>query len=189
MEEIGRRDFLKTSGAIAGAIALGGFPATLKARTKTAVAIVRSDLDLGAAMTHSLFPCFMDNTTEQSRQKLNVPEVSWTPESVSEIDRMVKKACKLAGGLPVKNGDTVLVKPNIVQPPHIPMFHVANFGFDRAQAMISDVRVAIAVAKMAREQASHAWFIFSMGSLPETLNFPVLRRDKSSPERFFSILS
>lgn len=154
MEDIGRRDFLKTSGAIAGAIALGGYPAILKARTNTAVAIVKSDLDLGAAMTHSLFPCFMDNTTEQSRQKLNVPEISWTPESMSEIEKMVKKACKLAGGLPVKNGDTVLIKPNIVQPPHIPMFHVANFGFDRAQAMISDVRVAIAVAKMAREQGA-----------------------------------
>jgi len=154
MKKMDRRDFLKTSGVLAGAMALSGVPGVLKARTKTAVAIVQSDMDLGAAMTHSLFPCFMDNTTEQARQKLKVPEVSWTPESMAEIERMVKRASKLAGGLPVKKGDTVLIKPNIVQPPHIPMFHVPGFGFDRAQSMISDVRVTIAVAKMARKMGA-----------------------------------
>jgi uncharacterized protein (DUF362 family) len=154
MERMGRRDFLKTSGAIAGAIAFSGFPAILRARTKTAVAIIKSDMDLGAAMTHNLFPCFMENTTEQARQKLKVPEVSWTPESMAEIEGMVEKACKLAGGLPVKKGDTVLIKPNLVQPPHIPMFHVPGFGFDRVQAMLSDVRVATAVASMARKQGA-----------------------------------
>jgi|TARA_B100000315_G_scaffold260853_1_gene326355 hypothetical protein len=43
MKEIGRRDFLRTSGTIAGAVAVSSFPGILHARTKTAVAIVKSD--------------------------------------------------------------------------------------------------------------------------------------------------
>ncbi len=111
MEDMKRRDFIKTSAAIAGAAALSGVPGILKARTKTAVAIVKSDMDVGSACNFDM-TVWGDNTAK-SKQRLGLMEVSWTPESMAEIERMVRKACELAGGLPVKAGDTVLIKPNV----------------------------------------------------------------------------
>ncbi|MEW6262199.1 MAG: DUF362 domain-containing protein [Thermodesulfobacteriota bacterium] len=154
MEKMSRRDFIKTTGVIAGTVALSGMPGIVRAKSTATVAVVKSKMDLGAAMSHSLFPCFMDTTLEQAREKLRVPEVSWSPESMAEIERMLKEAFSMIGGLPVKSGDTVLIKPNLVQPPHMPMFHIGGFGFNRAQCMISDVRAAIAVAKMARQMGA-----------------------------------
>jgi uncharacterized protein (DUF362 family) len=81
-------------------------------------------------------------------------ELSWTPESMAVVEGMVRKACKLSGGLPVKAGDTVLIKPNIVQTPHLGFFLLSNYNTARAMATISDPRVAIATAKIAREQGA-----------------------------------
>lgn len=152
MGEMGRRDFLKTTGVIAGAVALGGFPAILKAKTKTAVAVVKSGQDVGSALAFDM--SVWGDDTAKSEKKLGLMEVTWTPESMAEIERMVRKACKLSGGLPVKQGDTVLVKPNVVQVPHLGFFLLDNYSLPRAMATISDPRVAIAVAKLAREQGA-----------------------------------
>jgi uncharacterized protein (DUF362 family) len=152
MKEMGRRDFLKTSGTIAGAVAVSGFPGILRAQTKTAVAVVKSDLDVGSALTFDL--SVWGDDTAKSQKKLGLMEVRWTPESMTEIESMVRTACRLAGGLPVKEGDTVLVKPNVVQTPHLGFFLLDNYSVPRAMATISDPRVAIATAKIAREQGA-----------------------------------
>ena len=156
MNEMGRRDFIKTSAAITGAVALsgvfGGFPGILHAKTKSAVAVVKSDMDLGSSCSFNM-SVWGDDTTK-SKQKLGLMEVSWTPESMAEIESMVRKACKLSGGLPVKKGDTVLIKPNVVQTPHLGFFLLDNYSTARAMATISDPRVAIVTAKMAREQGA-----------------------------------
>ena len=164
MKEIGRRDFIKTSAAItAGAVALGsiGFPGILHARTKTAVAIVKSDMDLGepAGPWGPCAGCSIDmtvwgNDVAAAERKLGVMELTWTPESMAEIERMVRKACKLAGGLPVKKGDNVLIKMNVVQPPHIGIFLLPNYTTARAMATMSDPRVCVATAKIAREMGA-----------------------------------
>ena len=152
MEEIGRRAFLKTSGVVAGTVALGGFPAILKARTKTAVAVVKSDQDVASGLAFDM--SVWGDDTAKSRQKLRLMEVTWAPESMSEIENIVRKACELSGGLPVKQGDTVLIKPNVVQVPHLGFFLLDNYSIARAMATISDPRVAVVVAKMAREQGA-----------------------------------
>lgn len=152
MKEMDRRQFLKTTGAIAGAIALSGAPAILRAQSKTAVALVKSDQDVGSALAFNM--SVWGDDTAQSEKKLGLMQVSWTPESMAEIDSMVRKACKLSGGLPVKQGDVVLVKPNVVQVPHLGFFLLDNYSLPRAMATISDPRVAIAVAKLAREQGA-----------------------------------
>jgi uncharacterized protein (DUF362 family) len=165
MKEIGRRDFIKTSTAItAGAIALGGsglldgFPGILHAKTKSAVvAVVKSDMDVGSNCSFNM--SVWGDDTAKSKQKLGLMEISWTPESMAEIERMVRKACKLSGGLPVKAGDTVLIKPNIVQVPHLGFFLLDNYSTPRAMATMSDPRVAIAVAKIAREQGAKSVII------------------------------
>ena len=113
MKEMDRRDFMKTTGVIAGAVALSGFPGILRAGTKTAVAIVKSDMDLTGTANFDM--SVWGDDTAKSKNKLGLMEVTWTPESMVEIEKMVRKAVQLAGGLPVKKGDTVLIKPNIVQ--------------------------------------------------------------------------
>lgn len=152
MKQVDRGQFFKTSGASAGAIALSGVPGKLKAQSKTAVAVVRSDQDVASSMAFDL--SVWGDDTAKSRQKLGLMEVTWTPESMAEIENMVRKACKLSGGLPVKQGDTVLVKPNVVQTPHLGFFLLDDYSVARAMATISDPRVAIVVAKMAREQGA-----------------------------------
>ena len=142
MKEIGRRDFLKTSGTIAGAVAVTGFPGILRARTKTAVAIVQSNQDVGSSLTFDL--SVWGNDTAKSQKELGMMEVGWTDESMAEIETMVRKACRLAGGLPVQKGDTVLVKPNVVQTPHLGFFLLDNYSTARAMATISDPRVVSA---------------------------------------------
>ncbi|UCD72407.1 MAG: DUF362 domain-containing protein [Syntrophobacterales bacterium] len=152
MKEIDRRDFIKTTGVIAGAVALSGVPGILKARTKSAVAIVKSSIDVGSSLTFDL--SVWGDDTAKSMKKLGLMEVTWTPESMAEIESMVRKACKLSGGLPVKKRDTVLIKPNVVQTPHLGFFLMSNYSTPRAMATISDPRVAIATAKIAREQGA-----------------------------------
>lgn len=152
MKEMDRRDFMKTTGVIAGAVALSGFPGILRAGAKTTVAIVKSDMDLTGTATFDM--SVWGDDTVKSKNKLGLMELTWTPESMAEVERMVRTAVKLAGGLPVKKGDTVLIKPNIVQVPHLGFFLLSDYSVARAMATISDPRAAIAVAKMAREQGA-----------------------------------
>jgi uncharacterized protein (DUF362 family) len=152
MKEMDRRDFIKTTGVVAGAVALSGVPGILRARTKSVVAVVRSDMDVGSACKFDM--SVWGDDTAKSTRKLGLMEVSWTPESMAEIETMVRKAFKLTGGLPVKAGQTVLIKPNIVQAPHLGFFLLSNYSTPRAMATISDPRVVIATAKIAREQGA-----------------------------------
>ena len=50
MEEMNRRDFIKTTAAVAGAAVLTGAPGILRAMTKSAVAVLQSDMDLGGGL-------------------------------------------------------------------------------------------------------------------------------------------
>ncbi|HYA42681.1 MAG TPA: DUF362 domain-containing protein [Syntrophobacteraceae bacterium] len=152
MEEMSRRDFVKTTAVVAGVAALGGVPGVLRAMTKTAVAVVQSDMDLGGACKFDM--SVWGDDTAKSKQKLGLMEMTWTPESMAEVEKMLRSAIKLTGGLPVKKGDTVIIKPNVVQTPHLGFFLLANYSAARALATISDPRVVIAAAKIAREQGA-----------------------------------
>ena len=157
MEEMNRRDFIKTTAVIAGAAALGGAPGILRATTKSAVAVIKSDMDLGTACKFDM--SVWGDDTAKSKQKLGLMELSWTPESMAEIERMLRSAFKLTGGLPVKKGDTVFIKPNVVQAPHLGFFLLKDYSTARAVATMSDPRVVIAAAKIAREQGAKSVII------------------------------
>jgi len=157
MEEMSRRDFVKTTAVVAGAAALSGFPGILRAVTKTAVAVVQSDMDLGKACNFDM--SVWGDDTAKSKQRLGLMELTWTPESMAEVERMLRSAIKLTGGFPVKKGDTVLIKPNVVQTPHLGFFLLENYSPARAAATISDPRVVIAAAKIAREQGAKSVII------------------------------
>jgi uncharacterized protein (DUF362 family) len=96
-------------------------------------------------------------------------ETTWTPESEAHIEKMVRKAVKLAGGLPVKRGDDVCIKVNLVQdgwyvlsmeltkndvdPKQYPVPDQKYFN-QLMQSILTDARVAKAVCKIAQEQGA-----------------------------------
>ncbi len=98
-------------------------------------------------------------------------ETTWTPESEAYIEKMVRQAVDLAGGLPVKSGDNVCIKVNLVQdawyvlsmeltkndidPVRFPV--PDQKGMNRLmQSILTDARVAKAVCKMAQEKGARS---------------------------------
>jgi len=55
-----------------------------------------------------------EQTTEQYARTGEYARVEWSQASERVWYKYVKEAVDLAGGLPIKKGDTVLIKPNIV---------------------------------------------------------------------------
>ena len=96
-------------------------------------------------------------------------ETTWTPESEAYIEGMVRKAVKLAGGLPVRRGDDVIIKVNLVQdawyvlscellkndidPVKYPVPDAKYFN-QLMQSILTDARVAKAVCKIAKEKGA-----------------------------------
>ncbi len=96
-------------------------------------------------------------------------ETTWTPESEAYIEGMVRKAVDLAGGLPVKRGDDVCIKVNLVQdgwyvlsmeltkndidPQKYPVPD-AKYMNQLMQSILTDGRVAKAVCKIAQEKGA-----------------------------------
>ena len=119
------------------------------------VSIVRGNSNiLQNSVSYNIVECFL-TTSDQARKGVIKHCLSWSKESQAEIDKMVEKVVRLAGGLPVKRGDTVLLKPNIVQPPHVAMFNSSVASLDMTQAAITDPRVVISVAKMCRDMGAY----------------------------------
>jgi hypothetical protein len=53
--------------------------------------------------------------TKENTEALKFVRASWSPESAAAIEKLVRQAIKLTGrDWPVKEGDTVLLKPNLV---------------------------------------------------------------------------
>ncbi len=85
-------------------------------------------------------------------------EAHWTKESEAAIERMVREAVKLAGGWPVKPGDTVAIVTNLVQD----LWYVVSVGKAPnpeyankfIQSMVVDARVVRALALMAKESGA-----------------------------------
>jgi uncharacterized protein (DUF362 family) len=96
-------------------------------------------------------------------------ETTWTPESEAYIEKMVRQAVDLAGGLPVKAGDSVCIKVNLVQdawyvlsmeltkndidPVRYPVPDQKGFNH-LMQSILTDGRIAKAVCKIAQEQGA-----------------------------------
>jgi len=96
-------------------------------------------------------------------------ETTWTPESEQYIEKMVRQAVDLAGGLPVRRGDDVCIKVNLVQDGWYvlsmeltkndidPVKYPVPDGkyFNRLmQSILTDARVTKAVCKIAQEKGA-----------------------------------
>ena len=94
-------------------------------------------------------------------------ETNWTAKSEKAIERMVRKAVNLAGGFPVKRGDEVMIKVNVVQD----AWFVFSLESQRArwtntamrdakwfnhqmQSILTDGRIARAVALICKEKGA-----------------------------------
>ncbi|MBA7504916.1 hypothetical protein ES706_03578 [subsurface metagenome] len=94
-------------------------------------------------------------------------ETTWTSKSEKAIEKMVRKAINLAGGFPVKRGDEVMIKINVVQD----AWFVFSLESQRArwtgeamrdakwfnhqmQSILTDGRIARAVALICKEKGA-----------------------------------
>jgi uncharacterized protein (DUF362 family) len=96
-------------------------------------------------------------------------ETTWTPESEAYIEKMVRQAVDWAGGLPVNPGDNVCIKVNLVQDGwYVLSMELTKNDIDPLkypvpdqkyinhlmQSILTDARVAKAVAKIAQEKGA-----------------------------------
>ena len=83
------------------------------------VAVVKSDDHKLVGEDYSLDYAFYHPGYDDQFGKENIEIINsiaqWGPESEAAIEKMVRKAINLAGGFPVKKGDTVFIKPNLVE--------------------------------------------------------------------------
>jgi uncharacterized protein (DUF362 family) len=84
--------------------------------------------------------------------------MEYTPESITEVERMVRKAVKLAGGWPVKRGDTVFIKFNA----NSDQWYLISVGKATPPdfaATNTDGRIARAVALLAKESGAKKIYV------------------------------
>lgn len=84
--------------------------------------------------------------------------LEYTPESIKEVERIVREAVKLAGGWPVKKGDTVFIKFNA----NNDQWYMISTGHGNAPdftATNTDGRVVRAVALLAKESGAKKIYV------------------------------
>jgi uncharacterized protein (DUF362 family) len=97
-----------------------------------------------------------DRTFSQGLNKtrnIDYFRAEWPKESEREIESLVRDAVDMAGGWPVKPGDVVLIKPNLVASIFFLIYH-GKTTEDDFQACQTDPRIVRALALMAKESGA-----------------------------------
>lgn len=131
--------------------------ASVATAEKSVVSIVRAtdkgDLKLLSDDFHFNAEFTMEQTKEFHESTGDYPRVVWSEASERVWYKYVKDAVEKAGGLNLKRGETILIKPNFVLSAY-PMIWL-GFGDDNSlQGAFADPRAALAVAKMAAEKGA-----------------------------------
>lgn len=118
------------------------------------VAIVQGDEKIlkGSVILPEKFTGFLPKHPEGGRENLYWT-LEYTPESIQEVERMVRKAVDLAGGWPVKSGDTVFIKFNA----NNDQWYLLSTGHGTPEdfaATNTDGRIARAVALLCKESGA-----------------------------------
>jgi hypothetical protein len=93
------------------------------------------------------------HTPEYAASEGDHTRATWDPESEEVWYRYIKQATDLAGGIPVKKGETVLIKPNFV----VAYFTMKDqkYGDDTSiQGAFTDPRACLAVARICKEMGA-----------------------------------
>ncbi len=138
---------------IALLLVLGAGFLTAQAVEKPTVAIVK-------AAKHELvaesWKMNWERTISQGVNKTRNVEylrAEWSKESEKAIEAMVRDAVELAGGWPVKPGDVVLIKPNLVTSMFF-LWYSGKLTEEDFQGCFTDARIVRALAVMAKESGA-----------------------------------
>ncbi|MBW1774598.1 MAG: DUF362 domain-containing protein [Deltaproteobacteria bacterium] len=131
---------------------IGGAPLWAAGAEKPVVAILK-------ATDHELvgesFLMNWDRVLSQGinrTRKIDYCRAEWSRESEQEIETLVRDAVEIAGGWPVKTGDVVLIKPNLVVSIFVLLYHQRTT--EDFQACLTDPRIVRALALMAKESGA-----------------------------------
>jgi uncharacterized protein (DUF362 family) len=86
-------------------------------------------------------------------RKGDIIRAEWTKESEAYIGKLTREAIELAGNWPVKKGNVVYIKPNLVNS-FIDMFEGQSVTSPEQQAHVTDVRIVREIVKMAWESGA-----------------------------------
>jgi len=138
---------------IALLLALGAGFLTAQAVEKPTVAVVK-------ATKHELvaesWKMNWERTISQGVNKTRNVEylrAEWSKESEKAIEAMVRDAVELAGGWPVKPGDVVFIKPNLVTSMFF-LWYSGKLTEEDFQGCFTDARIVRALAVMAKESGA-----------------------------------
>ena len=95
----------------------------------------------------------IDQTREYAEADGDVTHAVWDLDSEEVWYKYIKEATKLAGGIPFKRGDTVLIKPNFV----LTFYSMLNIGYgdsNSIQGALTDPRACLAAARIAKEMGA-----------------------------------
>jgi uncharacterized protein (DUF362 family) len=129
---------------------------TVAMAAKSVVAIVKAspeDAKLMDGHFHINDDVAHEQTTAYHDATGDYVRAIWDESSEDVWYEQVKKACDLAGGIPLKKGEAILIKPNFVLS-YYPM-NWMGFGDDNSiQGAFADPRAALAVARIAKEMGA-----------------------------------
>jgi uncharacterized protein (DUF362 family) len=132
---------------------LGWLTSAEKADEKPVVAILKApDHDLVAETWRMNWDRTISQGVNKTR-KVDYLRAEWSKESEKEIETLVRDAVEIAGGWPVKPGDVVLIKPNLVVSVFFLVYHNKTTEED-FQACQTDPRIVKALAVMAKESGA-----------------------------------
>jgi len=123
---------------------------------KSVVAVVKAT-DADAKMLDGKFHINDDvaheQTTEYHDATGDYTHATWDLESEEVWYKYMKEVIDLAGGLPLKKGETILIKPNFVLS-FYPMQWMGYGDDNSIQGAFADPRACLAVARMAKEMGA-----------------------------------
>jgi len=135
------------------------FAVAMVASAASKVAIVQGDEKIlkDSTILQERFLAYLPKNPDKPRGP-HQWTLEYTPASIKEIERMVREAVKLAGGWPVKKGDTVFIKFNA----NNDQWYMISTGHAKAAdftAVNTDGRVVRAVALLCKESGAKKIYV------------------------------
>jgi uncharacterized protein (DUF362 family) len=126
-------------------------PPAFTGPAKAKVGIVKADnMDL-ALNSQKINPARTFMQACWPGRKGDIIRVEWNPpESIEYIGKLTREAIELAGNFPVKKGDVVYIKPNLVNS-YVDMHEGQSMTSPEQQAHQTDARIVREICKMAWE--------------------------------------
>ena len=138
---------------IALSLILGAGFSTAQAAEKPTVAVVKATKhELVAESWRMNWERTISQGVNKTR-KVEYLRAEWSKESEKAIEDMVRDAVELAGGWPVKPGDVVLIKPNLVTSMFF-LWYSGKLTEEDFQGCFTDARIVRALAVMAKESGA-----------------------------------